>query len=97
MHYPAIITVEESHITRLTFPDFPGVERFLDSAENVVTQAQETLENHLLRSLAQGVTPPPPSANVKAPEHAMILQVPLSPGLAHALELRWLKDLPAHG
>jgi hypothetical protein len=96
MHYPAIVSVEGDK-TLLTFPDCPGLESFLDPAQNSVTQAQEVLEQYLEESLAQGAAPPHPSAHVQAPERALILQVPLSPRLAQALESRWLRDLPAHG
>ena len=96
MHYPAIVRVEGQK-TLVTFPDCPSLERFLDPAENAVTQAQEALEHYLEEGLAQGAPPPRPSAYVQAPEHALILHVPLSPALAQALESRWLRDLPAHG
>jgi hypothetical protein len=96
MHYPAIVSVE-GRKTLVSFPDCPGLECLLDPTQNSVTQAQEVLERYLEESLAQGAAPPHPSAEVKAPEHALILHVPISPALAQALESRWLKDLPAHG
>lgn len=89
MHYVAFISYEGKR-ELAEFPDCLGCQTFADSDEDILEQAAEALEGWLEAHLAGGQIPPRPRVHYGAPTGAMA-RIPVRPGLAAALNLRWAR------
>jgi DNA-binding XRE family transcriptional regulator len=89
MHYVAYISKEGRH-TLADFPDCPGCQTFSDG-EDLADVAREALEGWLEANLVDGKVPPRPVERTGSPQGVSIARVPVRPGLAAALEIRWAR------
>lgn len=89
MHYVAYISREGRH-TLAEFPDCPGCQTFSDG-EDLAVLAREALEGWLEAHLVDGQIPPRPVEHRVAPKGTSMTRVPVRPGLAAALEIRWAR------
>jgi putative transcriptional regulator len=89
MHYIAYISKEGRH-TLAEFPDCPGCQTFSDG-EDLAAVAREALEGWLEAHLVDGQIPPRPVEPTGAPQGVSVARVPVRPGLAAALEIRWAR------
>jgi DNA-binding XRE family transcriptional regulator/predicted RNase H-like HicB family nuclease len=89
MHYVAYISKEGRH-TLAEFPDCPGCQTFSDG-EDLAALAREALEGWLEAHLVDGQVPPRPVERTGAPQGVSVARVPVRPGLAAALEIRWAR------
>jgi DNA-binding XRE family transcriptional regulator/predicted RNase H-like HicB family nuclease len=90
MHYVAHISKEGRH-TLAEFPDCPGCQTFSDG-EDLAARAQEALEGWLEAHLVDGQVPPRPVEHTSAPEGVSLARIPVRPGLAAALAIRWARQ-----
>lgn len=89
MHYVVYISKEGRH-TLADFPDCPGCQTFSDG-EDLAAVAREALEGWLEAHLVDGQIPPRPVERMSAPKGVAVARVPVRPGLAAALEIRWAR------
>jgi DNA-binding XRE family transcriptional regulator/predicted RNase H-like HicB family nuclease len=89
MHYVAYISKEGRH-TLAEFPDCPGCQTFSDG-EDLAAVAREALEGWLEAHLVDGQIPPRPVEHTGAPQGVSVARIPVRPGLAAALEIRWAR------
>jgi DNA-binding XRE family transcriptional regulator/predicted RNase H-like HicB family nuclease len=89
MHYVAYISKEGRH-TLAEFPDCPGCQTFSDG-EDLAEVAREALEGWLEANLVDGKIPPRPVERTGAPQGVSVARVPVRPGLAAALQIRWAR------
>jgi predicted RNase H-like HicB family nuclease/DNA-binding XRE family transcriptional regulator len=91
MHYDALVT-RAGRRQLVEFPDCPGCQTFAEPGEDVSAVAQEALEGWLELHLEDGDAPPRPSARVKVPRGARIMQIGLSGTLMVRLAIRWARQ-----
>jgi DNA-binding XRE family transcriptional regulator/predicted RNase H-like HicB family nuclease len=89
MHYVAYIS-KEGRQTLAEFPDCPGCQTFAEG-EVLAEVAREALEGWLEAHLIDGQVPPRPVEHTGAPQGMSSARVPVRPGLAAALEIRWAR------
>src|SRR5579863_1445108 len=89
MHYVAYIS-KEGRQTLAEFPDCPGCQTFSDG-EDLAEVAREALEGWLEAHLIDGQVPPRPVERTGAPAGKSVARVPVRPGLAAALQIRWAR------
>jgi DNA-binding XRE family transcriptional regulator/predicted RNase H-like HicB family nuclease len=90
MHYVANISREGKHILA-EFPDCPGCQTFADDGDTIAEDAREALEGWLEAHLVAGQVPPRPVERTSAPAGMRVARVPVRPGLAAALSIRWAR------
>jgi len=91
MHYVAYISREGNQVLA-DFPDCPGCQTFADSGDEIAEMAREALEGWLEAHLVDGQVPPRPVEHATAPNGAKVARVPVRPGLAAALHIRWARQ-----
>lgn len=89
MYYVAYISHENEHVLA-EFPDCPGCQTFADDEEAIAEAAREALEGWLEAHLVDGQIPPRPRAHYGAP-FGIMARIPVRPGLAAALNIRWAR------
>ncbi len=89
MDYIAYISHENGRVLA-EFPDCPGCQTFAESEEAIVEVAREALEGWLEAHLVDGQIPPRPRAHYGAP-YGIMARIPVRPGLAAALNIRWAR------
>jgi transcriptional regulator with XRE-family HTH domain/predicted RNase H-like HicB family nuclease len=89
MYYVAYISHENEHALA-EFPDCPGCQTFVEGDEAITEAAREALEGWLEAHLVDGQIPPRPRAHYGAPSGTMV-RIPVRPGLAAALNIRWAR------
>jgi antitoxin HicB len=89
MHYVAYIS-KEGRQTLAEFPDCPGCQTFAEG-EGLADVAREALEGWLEAHLVDGQVPPRPVEHTGAPPGMSFARVPVRPGLAAALQIRWAR------
>ena len=89
MHYVAHVS-KEGRRTLAEFPDCPGCQTFTDG-EDLFEVAREALEGWLEAHLVDGQVPPRPVEHTGAPKGVAVANIPVRPGLAAALEIRWAR------
>lgn len=90
MRYVAYISREGNHVLA-EFPDCPGCQTFADSENEITQVAREALEGWLEAHLADGQVPPRPAVHYGAPLAKSMARIPVRPGLAAALNIRWAR------
>lgn len=90
MQYCAYIAREGKHF-RAEFPDCPGCQTLTDNGDALGAAAREALEGWLEAHLIDGQVPPRPREHARAPAGKRLARVPVRPGLAAALEIRWAR------
>jgi len=90
MRYVANISREGKHVLA-EFPDCPGCQTFADDEDAIAEVAREALEGWLEAHLAAGQIPPRPSIHYGAPLTMTVARIPVRPGLAAALNIRWAR------
>lgn len=90
MRYTAYITREGTRLLA-EFPDCPGCQTFTEAGGDIVETAREALEGWLEAHLVDGQVPPRPSVHYGVPQTMTLVRVPVRPGLAAALHLRWAR------
>jgi DNA-binding XRE family transcriptional regulator/predicted RNase H-like HicB family nuclease len=90
MHYLAYIS-KEGRNTLAEFPDCPGCQTF-SGGEDLAEVAREALEGWLEAHLVDGQIPPRPVERTGAPPGVSVARIPVRPGLAAALEIRWARS-----
>lgn len=91
MHYAAYISREGKHVLA-EFPDCHGCQTFADSGDDLADAAREALEGWLEAHLTDGQVPPRPVEHLRAPTGKKVSRVPVRPGLAAALLIRWARQ-----
>jgi HTH-type transcriptional regulator/antitoxin HipB len=91
MHYDAYIHREGKHVLA-EFPDCPGCQTFVDSADELAAAAQEALEGWLEAHLVDGQIPTRPVERSGAPSGTKLARIPVRAGLAAALTIRWARS-----
>jgi predicted RNase H-like HicB family nuclease/DNA-binding XRE family transcriptional regulator len=91
MHYVAFISREGKHLLA-EFPTCPGCQTFADTADEIADAAREALEGWLEAHLVDGQVPPRPVEIASAPADKKVARVPVRPGLAAALSIRWARN-----
>ena len=89
MYYVAYISHETQYVLA-ELPDCPGCQTFVDDRRPIAEAAREALEGWLEAHLVAGRIPPRPRVHYGAPSGTMI-RVPVRPGLAAALNIRWAR------
>lgn len=89
MDYIAYISHEDGRVLA-EFPDCPGCQTFAEDEEAIVEVAREALEGWLEAHLVDGQIPPRPRAHYGAP-YGIMARIPVRPGLAAALNIRWAR------
>jgi antitoxin HicB len=89
MHYVAYISHEDDRVLA-EFPDCPGCQTFADDEAAIVEVAREALEGWLEAHLTSGQIPPRPRVYYGAP-YGVMARIPVRPGLAAALNIRWAR------
>jgi transcriptional regulator with XRE-family HTH domain/predicted RNase H-like HicB family nuclease len=89
MYYVAYISHETEYVLA-EFPDCPGCQTFVDDGGKIAEAARAALEGWLEAHLVDGQIPPRPRARYGAPS-GMMARIPVRPGLAAALNIRWAR------
>ena len=89
MHYVAYIRHEGRRVLA-EFPDCPGCQTFAEHEDDIAEVAREALEGWLEANLVDGQIPPRPHAHYGAVSGALA-RIPVRPGLAAALNIRWAR------
>lgn len=87
MEYAAKIT-KEGKYTLAEFPDCPGCQTFVTGKESIEAAAQDALQGWLEANLGRDFAPPLPRRH----RGKDVLQVPVPPGLAVRIALRWARE-----
>lgn len=90
MRYVANISREGKYVLA-EFPDCPGCHTFADNEETIAETVREALEGWLEAHLVAGQIPPRPSMHYGAPLTMTVARIPVRPGLAAALNIRWAR------
>ncbi len=90
MQYCAYISREGKHFLA-EFPDCPGCQTFAENGDALAAAAREALEGWLEAHLVDGQVPPKPREHARAPAGKRLARVPVRPGLAAALAIRWAR------
>lgn len=90
MHYVAYVSREGKHLLA-EFPDCPGCQTFADSGDELADAAREALEGWLEAHLVDGQVPARPASHVRPPNGKKLARIPVRPGLAAALHIRWAR------
>lgn len=89
MHYVAYIRHEDGRVLA-ELPDCPGCQTFAEREDDIAEAAREALEGWLEAHLVDGQIPPRPRAHYGAPSGALA-RIPVRPGLAAAMNIRWAR------
>ena len=90
MYYDAYLSRDGKHVLA-EFPDCPGCQTF-GSDDTIFELAAEALEGWLEAHLVDGQTPPRPRAHYAAPAGMSLVKIPIRPGLAAAMNIRWARS-----
>jgi DNA-binding XRE family transcriptional regulator/predicted RNase H-like HicB family nuclease len=90
MHYVAYISREGKNLLA-DFPDCPGCQTFATNGDELSEAAREALEGWLEAHLSTGQAPQRPIERTGTPEGQRLARVPVRPGLAAALHIRWAR------